>query len=142
MTDSERFDLQFHVDELTRNPERRLAFSADSPDAFFHWQSQLRSIITRVLGLEGRTRPQPVAGEWLADWIDIVAKTGNKQTLTLLVCQLHTSGRLFGILRMKGRYPLLICQPVVREFRFENRDKLFQCIHRLKINDLRVQSTS
>lgn len=66
MTDSERFDLQFHVDELTRNPERRLAFSADSPDAFFHWQSQLRSIITRVLGLEGRTRPQPVAGEWLA----------------------------------------------------------------------------
>ena len=62
MTNSDRFDLQFHVDQLTRSPQPRLAFKAESRAEFDEWQQALRDAVLKLLGLEGRERPASVTG--------------------------------------------------------------------------------
>jgi len=63
---STQFDLQPHVDDLAHAPERRLAFKANSLDEFHEWQQALRGMVSKLLGLEGRERPNPVTGELIA----------------------------------------------------------------------------
>jgi dienelactone hydrolase len=60
------FALQSHVDRLTRDTPPRLSFSANSPEEFYRWQTQLRAVVLRLLGLDGRSRPPRVTGGLLA----------------------------------------------------------------------------
>jgi dienelactone hydrolase len=63
---SSRFDLQRHVDGMTRAPERRLAFDGKTLADFERWQGQLRCAVKGLLGLEGRTIPHWIPAERLA----------------------------------------------------------------------------
>jgi dienelactone hydrolase len=56
------FDLQSHVDYLTDAREARLAFNATSIAEFREWQRVLREKLLKLLGLDGRVRPDPVTG--------------------------------------------------------------------------------
>ena len=54
MTD---FTLQAHLDHLYYDQPRRLAFQAESLDAFETWKQELRAEVLRLLGLTGRQPP-------------------------------------------------------------------------------------
>jgi dienelactone hydrolase len=56
------FTLQSHLDYLYANKPRRLAFNAQTPEAFQVWRQALKSELVRLLGLTGRVPPpNPVA---------------------------------------------------------------------------------
>jgi len=60
------FGLESHVERLYAEAPRRLAFSAQTPEAFAAWKSKLRSELLKRLGLDGRERPA-VSAEPLAE---------------------------------------------------------------------------
>lgn len=60
MSDSQ-FLLQTHADAVYEATPQRLAFAAQTPEAFYDWQAQLRQKVVELLGLAGRTPPQRVA---------------------------------------------------------------------------------
>jgi hypothetical protein len=68
----QRFDLQMHVERLTHHGARRLAYSAGSLEEFHAWKHELRGVLLRLLGLEGRKRPEPIK----AEHITAVERTG------------------------------------------------------------------
>ena len=59
------FHLQAHVDQLYHTQPRQLGFRAQSADEFRAWQGALRSKITDLLGLTGRTPPANPRAELL-----------------------------------------------------------------------------
>ncbi len=75
-----RFALQAHLDDLYAFQPRRLAFRAETPEAFQAWQAALRQAVRQVLGIAGRTLPQSARVEHLQQ-VDRGAYTEHKYAL-------------------------------------------------------------
>ena len=60
------FGLESHAERLYAEAPRRLAFAAETPEAFAAWKAELRRELLQRLGLAGRER-LPVSAEPLAE---------------------------------------------------------------------------
>ena len=56
-----RFRLDAHLEGLYKDAPRELAFCAERPEQFTEWKQQLHARVAELLGLAGRTRPEPKA---------------------------------------------------------------------------------
>ncbi|MGC9455297.1 MAG: alpha/beta hydrolase family protein [Phycisphaerae bacterium] len=56
---NEHFGLQTHLEHLYAYRPRGMSLTAETPEAFGAWQTELRRELVRLLGLVGRERPMP-----------------------------------------------------------------------------------
>lgn len=88
----ERFDLSRHVESLYSRP-RRFAFNAANTGEFEKWKSQFRGELMKLLGLDGRRRPEVSAekiqaadrGQYVEEKYSLDVGEGVKAAIYVLV---------------------------------------------------------